>query len=107
MAQRRPAGERTSTVASATRGERRRSARQQRLLQVAAEAFAVRGLDGVRLDEIADAVDIACGTLDTHFPAKEALIVAIVRPALEQAIAALCAIERRSGVAALDALLSI
>jgi AcrR family transcriptional regulator len=107
MAKRRPAAGRTSAAASATRVERRRVARQERLLQVATDAFATRGLDGVRLDEIADAVDIARGTLYTHFPTKEALVVAIVRPVLEHAVAALRAIERRSGAAAVEALISI
>jgi len=107
MTQRRPAGARKSAAAPPTRVERRRVARQQRLLQIAAQAFAARGLDGVRLDEIADAVDIARGTLYSHFPTKEALVAAIVRPALEQAVAALGAIDRSAGAAAVDALISV
>jgi len=89
------------------RGERRRRARHQRLLAIAAQRFAAHGVEGVRLEAIADAADIARGTLYSHFPTKEALVAAIVRPALEHAVAALSAIDRGRGAASVDALLDV
>ncbi|MBN2192198.1 MAG: TetR/AcrR family transcriptional regulator [Polyangiaceae bacterium] len=67
----------------------------------------MHGLDRVRLEAIADAADIARGTLYSHFPTKEALVGAIVRPALEHAVAALSAIDRGRGVASVDAVLGV
>jgi AcrR family transcriptional regulator len=55
-------------------------------LALAARHFAARGLDAVRLDDIADSADVARGTLYSHFASKEALVTAIVRPALELAL---------------------
>ncbi|MBI5537432.1 MAG: TetR/AcrR family transcriptional regulator [Deltaproteobacteria bacterium] len=69
-----------------SRIERRRAERASRILQIAARRFAAVGVDGVRLDEIADEADIARATLYSHFATKEALVSAIVRPALEQAL---------------------
>lgn len=71
-------------------------------MEVAAAHFAARGLDAVRLDEIADAADVARGTFYSHFPSKQALVVAIVRPALELAASEAQAIGEcgaREGVA--------
>src|SRR3954447_5176401 len=48
-----------------------------RLLEVAAEAFAVGGL-AVPLDEIARRAGVGPGTLYRHFPTKEALFEAVV-----------------------------
>jgi AcrR family transcriptional regulator len=72
-------------MAAPNRIERRRAERESRILQIAARRFAAVGVDGVRLDEIADEADIARATLYSHFVNKEALVAAIVRPALQQA----------------------
>jgi AcrR family transcriptional regulator len=64
---------------------RRQAATRSRILAVAARRFANDGLDGVRLDELADQADVARGTLYNYFASKEALVDAILRPALEQA----------------------
>jgi AcrR family transcriptional regulator len=56
--------------------------RQDRILTVAARSFAKCTPEAVSLDEIAEQVDVAKGTLYSHFPTKEALLVAIVEPAL-------------------------
>jgi len=56
--------------------------RQSRILFVAAQSFAKHGPAAVSLDEIAEQVDVAKGTLYSHFPTKEALLIAIVEPAL-------------------------
>jgi AcrR family transcriptional regulator len=49
-----------------------------RLLEVAAAAFAERGVD-VPLEEIARRSDVGIGTLYRHFPTRDALIEAVFR----------------------------
>lgn len=71
-----------SVVVSPPRVRRRREVRQDRILAVAARSFAQQGPASVSLDEIAEQVDVSKGTLYSHFPTKEALLVAIVEPAL-------------------------
>jgi AcrR family transcriptional regulator len=58
---------------------------REQILALAARHFAAHGLDAVRLDDIAASADVARGTLYSHFASKEALVTAIVRPALELA----------------------
>lgn len=54
---------------------------RERLLEVAAEAFAERGPD-VSVDEIASRAGLGMGTLYRHFPTKELLLAAVVRQRL-------------------------
>jgi AcrR family transcriptional regulator len=71
------------------------------MLTAAARLFAAKGVDAVRLDEVADAADVARGTLFNHFVSKGALVAAIMRPVLEEAAtaaAALTAKPARAGV---------
>lgn len=75
------------------RVQRRRAERRERILRLAAESFARQGPDAVRLDELAELADVARGTLYSHFPTKDALLVAIVGPALEDAEAALRSVD--------------
>jgi AcrR family transcriptional regulator len=83
---------------------RRQAETRSRILAVAAQRFASDGLEGVRLDELADQADVARGTLYNYFPSKEALVDAILRPALEQAATRVRGLHRlgpRRGVEAL------
>ncbi len=82
-----------SRIKTPPRVLRRRAERRERILQLAAESFAQQGPDAVRLDELAELADVARGTLYSHFPTKDALLVAIVRPALEALETALTAVE--------------
>ena len=107
MASQRAPGRPPGAPAGESRVERRRLARHQRLLAIAAQRFAAQGVECVCLEAIADAADISRGTLYSHFPTKEALVAAIVRPALEHAVTALSAIDRGRGVASVDALLAV
>jgi AcrR family transcriptional regulator len=56
---------------------------RQRLLEVAAAAFAAEGL-AVPLDEIARRAGVGPGTLYRHFPAKETLIEAVLQDRLDR-----------------------
>lgn len=56
---------------------RRRQEVRQRLMTVAAQHFALLGPDAVRLEDVAEAADVARGTLYSLFPSKAALVDAI------------------------------
>jgi AcrR family transcriptional regulator len=63
----------------AVRADARRN--RERLLRVAADAFATGGL-AVPLDDIAKRAGVGPGTLYRHFPTREALFEAVVRDRL-------------------------
>jgi AcrR family transcriptional regulator len=67
----------------AVRADARRN--RARLLEVAAEAFAVGGLT-VPLDEIARRAGVGPGTLYRHFPTREALFEAVVQERLQRLV---------------------
>jgi AcrR family transcriptional regulator len=94
-------------VPESSRIARRRTAQRDRILAVAAHGFACKGIDGVRLDQIAEDADIARGTLYSHFATKEELIDAIIRPALEFAVAQIKQVTEQSARGRIDAILSL
>lgn len=59
---------------------------RERVLRTAQHLFATEGL-GVSLDEIARRAGVGPGTVHRHFPAKEALYLAVVTDQLRQLIA--------------------
>jgi AcrR family transcriptional regulator len=86
---------------SSPRVLRRRAEARGRILAAAARRFAEAGPDAVRLDEVAEAADVARGTLYSHFRTKDALLSAIVQPVLERAVrqaSALVRLDARRGV---------
>lgn len=52
--------------------------RRNQLVDVALELFSERGIDGVRISDIAEKAGVAQGLLYRYFPGKEALLSAIV-----------------------------
>ncbi len=85
----------------APRVARRRALTRERIVATAARQFAAAGPDAVRLDEVADAADVARGTLYSHFRTKDDLLCAIVEPVLHAAIGRTRALGRataRDGV---------
>ncbi len=83
-------------MVASPRIERRRAQRQQHILQVAARAFAARGLDGARLEDIADQADVARGTLYAHFATKDALLSAVVKSAVDEAAVDVARIQKEA-----------
>src|SRR5215831_17728002 len=75
----------TSRAAHRSDRERRADARRnrERVLRTAQQMFAADGL-GVSLDEIARRAGVGPGTVHRHFPAKEALYLAVAVDQLEQ-----------------------
>jgi AcrR family transcriptional regulator len=68
---------------SALRADARRNL--ARVLEVAGECFAERGLD-VSVDEIARRAGVGHGTVFRHFPTKDALVAAVIRVQLADAV---------------------
>jgi AcrR family transcriptional regulator len=58
---------------------------RERVLRTAQQLFATEGL-GVSLDEIARRAGVGPGTVHRHFPAKEALYLAVATDMLEQLV---------------------
>jgi AcrR family transcriptional regulator len=86
---------------------RRREQARARIISVAAARFASAGVDGARLDEIADAADVARGTLYSHFPTKEALLHAVLEPVLTHACFRVRACQKLGPQRGVDALLAL
>jgi AcrR family transcriptional regulator len=59
---------------------------RERVLRTAQQVFAAEGL-GVSLDEIARRAGVGPGTIHRHFPAKEALYLAVAVDQIEQTVA--------------------
>lgn len=57
---------------------------REKLLQAGSELFRSRGFDETTTREIAEAADMATGTVFNYFPAKEALAMAILDDAFER-----------------------
>jgi AcrR family transcriptional regulator len=75
-----------STPTSTTRPLRTDARRnRERILAAARDAFAAAGKD-VQMPDIARAAGVGVGTLYRHFPAKEDLVLALVRDKVEAAI---------------------
>jgi AcrR family transcriptional regulator len=88
------------------RVERRREERHARIVRVAAERFAEVGVAAVPLEDIAHQADLARATFYTHFRSKDALVAAVIRPALEQAVAALEPLHEKAPRAAVQGVLA-
>lgn len=69
---------------------------RERILETALKLFRTQGYDGTTTRDIAQAADIATGTLFNYFTTKEAIVTALVEEALEKGIVA-ADVEPRSG----------
>jgi AcrR family transcriptional regulator len=89
------------------RVERRRAEARERIVGTAARQFAAAGPDAVRMDQVAQAADVARGTLYSHFPTKDELLRAIVEPVLELAARRAAALKRCTAREGMDRLLEL
>lgn len=64
----------TKAIAGAGRIERRKEETKQRIVTVAMDLIRKHGFDGTTMEQIAEEVDIAKGTLYNYFPVKEAIL---------------------------------
>lgn len=86
---------------------RRREQARARILSIASRRFAERGVEGARLDEIADEADLARGTLYSHFGTKDALLFAILEPVLQEACEGVHKLKNAPADRAVDGLLEL
>ncbi len=64
--------------------EKQVARREQEILQTARRMFAGKGFYDTNLNDVAQEVGIARGTIYLHFPTKEDLLLAIINQAEEQ-----------------------
>lgn len=68
-----------------SRRERKKDETRQRIVEQAMQMFESRGYDAVTMEQIAEAADVAKGTLYNYFPVKEAIVSAYMRTCALQA----------------------
>ncbi len=83
----------TPSVDAADRRTRKRQARWDALLDLAADLIDERGLDGLTMTALAEAADYAPASLYTYFPSRSALLAALQ----QQALAVLGAVAAEHG----------
>ncbi|MGB5702538.1 MAG: helix-turn-helix domain-containing protein, partial [Polyangiales bacterium] len=64
-------------MAVAARRERERTARREAILDATQDLIASEGYHGLRMDAVADAVELSKGTLYLYFENKDALCAAV------------------------------
>jgi AcrR family transcriptional regulator len=64
---------------SSPRLERRKQATRQKIVSVSLDLFRQQGFDSTPMEQIAEATDIAKGTLYNYFPVKEAILDEFIR----------------------------
>src|SRR5688572_21777085 len=62
-----------------------KTATRQRILEVAEELFRTKGFEATTTRDIAQAAEIATGTLFNYFAAKEAIVTALAAESLDRA----------------------
>jgi len=72
----------TEQIAS-NRTDRKKENTQHKIISVAVSLFNQLGLETVTMEQIAEAVDIAKGTLYNYFPSKEAIINAYLQQSFQ------------------------
>lgn len=75
--------------------ERQRQERENLILQAAEEVLVEKGYNNTSMDEIAQRVGIAKGTVYLHFPSKETLIFALLKRDVEKLQHAIENIQQR------------
>lgn len=80
-----------------TRRERRRQEKLDHIARTGHRLFDAHGYDAVTMEQIADAADVAKGTLYSHFPVKEAVLAHWIHLQLEQDLARLLPMAQADG----------
>lgn len=68
----------TQPLKSTARRERKKAAVRAQIVSTAVELFSRHGMDGVTVEQIADAADIGKGTIYNYFETKEHIVVAFM-----------------------------
>jgi AcrR family transcriptional regulator len=64
---------------AASRMERKKEETKNKIITVAVDLFHAHGLEAVTMEQIAEAADIAKGTLYNYFPSKDAIIAGFLQ----------------------------
>ncbi|NCO43303.1 MAG: helix-turn-helix transcriptional regulator, partial [Armatimonadetes bacterium] len=78
--------ERPESPPQRSRQARRVTITRQKLLEAARTAFAERGLDLTRIDEITERADVGKGTFYYHFSGKEELIRQLLKTVMGELV---------------------
>jgi AcrR family transcriptional regulator len=90
-----PAGDLPAAAgARESRGARRKRETRTRLLEAALQLMAVRGMEGVAINEITEVADVGFGSFYNHFESKEAIYDALMDVVFEGFADALDALVR-------------
>lgn len=81
-----------AVAAPLSRTDRRRRQARSRLIAAARELIAQKGVEGLRLREIAELADISAGQFYSHFENKELLVEAVITESIETRAAAFVAV---------------
>ena len=73
------------------RYDRKKAVTRARIVRAGNELFSSRGFDGVSVEDIAEAADLAVRTLYLHFESKAGILLAYFDDWLDDYVAALCA----------------
>lgn len=76
--------ENVGSAPSVDRRTRKRAARTEELLELAADLVEAHGIDGLTMAALAEAADYATASLYTYFPSRSALLAALQQRALVQ-----------------------
>lgn len=79
---------------SVARRQRRETRRREEILQAAAQVFAAKGYHAATTREIAEAADLAEGTLFNYFPSKRDMLLAVFRYSAQHMLGSAERIER-------------
>lgn len=71
-------------AADGSRVERKKEETKRKIITVAMELFKTQGLDATTMEQIAEEVDIARGTLYNYFPVKEAIIDEYIKRSFQE-----------------------
>lgn len=82
----------TETILT-TRRERRIAARQQQILNAAAQVFSQVGYERATTREIAEAADLSEGTLYNYFKSKRELLIAIAKAYADEVASDMASVE--------------
>lgn len=77
------------TTESLSRAQRRQQRNRQALVQAARRLFASKGYEATAIADIAQAADLGFGTFYLYFPAKEAILEAVLEEGIDQIAEAL------------------
>lgn len=71
-------------ASSSSRVERKKEETKQKIITVAMKLFKEQGVEGTTMEQIAEEVDIAKGTLYNYFPVKEAILDEYIKRSFQE-----------------------